>query len=152
MLELVGWKRLELNKMLRFAGVTETNFNSILRRCFVWKPKARFWDAEYLKKYYPDSHLDGIFPKCAEIRIFLVIPGAITASLKIQYCFEHKHAKAECHKMIENYVDIGGDEGLTDERIRFACGLKPRNKRQQLVAGPADAFDTGSQTDRDEDT
>ena len=42
MLELIGWKRLELNKMLRFAGVTEQNFNSILRRAFVWRAKAIF--------------------------------------------------------------------------------------------------------------
>ncbi len=42
MLELIGWKRLELNKMLRFACVTEQNFNSILRRAFVWRAKAIF--------------------------------------------------------------------------------------------------------------
>jgi hypothetical protein len=151
MLELVGWKRLELNKMLRFGSVSETNFNSILRRCFVWKPKARFWDSDYLKKHYPDSHLDGIFPKCAELRNFLVSPGAVAASLKIQYGFELKHCKEECRQMIENYVVLGGDEGLTDERMRSACGLKPRDKRQQIVAGPADAFDTGSQAERDDD-
>ncbi|CAE8607642.1 unnamed protein product [Polarella glacialis] len=131
MLELIGWKRLELNKMLRFGSVTETNFNSILRRCFVWKPKARFWDRDYLKDNYPDSHLDGIFPKCAELRTFLVSPAAIAASLRIQYGFEQKHSKELCRQMIENYVVLGGDEGMTEERMRFACGLKPRDKRQQ---------------------
>ncbi|CAE8658603.1 unnamed protein product [Polarella glacialis] len=131
MLELIGWKRLELNKMLRFGSVTETNFNSILRRCFVWKPKARFWDRDYLKDNYPDSHLDGIFPKCAELRTFLVSPAAIAASLRIQYGFEQKHSKEVCRQMIENYVVLGGDEGMTEERMRFACGLKPRDKRQQ---------------------
>ncbi len=152
MLELIGWKRLELNKMLRFGSVTETNFNSILRRCFVWKPKARFWDRDYLKDNYPDSHLDGIFPKCAELRTFLVSPAAIAASLRIQYGFEQKHSKEGCRQMIENYVVLGGDEGMTEERMRFACGLKPRDKRQQTVSGPPDAFASGSQADRDEDT
>ncbi|CAE8616915.1 unnamed protein product [Polarella glacialis] len=152
MLELIGWKRLELNKMLRFGSVTETNFNSILRRCFVWKPKARFWDRDYLKNNYPDSHLDGIFPKCAELRTFLVSPAAIAASLRIQYGFEQKHSKEVCRQMIENYVVLGGDEGMTEERMRFACGLKPRDKRQQTVSGPPDAFASGSQADRDEDT
>ncbi|CAE8731500.1 unnamed protein product [Polarella glacialis] len=152
MLELIGWKRLELNKMLRFGSVTETNFNSILRRCFVWKPKARFWDRDYLKHNYPDSHLDGIFPKCAELRTFLVSPAAIAASLRIQYGFEQKHSKELCRQMIENYVVLGGDEGMTEERMRFACGLKPRDKRQQTVSGPPDAFASGSQADRDEDT
>ncbi|CAE8584402.1 unnamed protein product [Polarella glacialis] len=121
MLELIGWKRLELNKMLRFGSVTESNFNSILRRCFVWKPKARFWDRDYLKNNYPDSHLDGIFPKCAELRTFLVSPAAIAASLRIQYGFEQKHSKEGC-RQIENYVVLGGDEGMTEERMRFACG------------------------------
>ncbi|CAE8656395.1 unnamed protein product [Polarella glacialis] len=152
MLELIGWKRLELNKMLRFGSVTETNFNSILRRCFVWKPKARFWDRDYLKDNYPDSHLDGILPKCAELRTFLVSPAAIAASLRIQYGFEQKHSKELCRQMIENYVVLGGDEGMTEERMRFACGLKPRDKRQQTVSGPPDAFASGSQADRDEDT
>ena len=44
MLELVGWKRLECNTLMRFGGVTERNFMSILRRSFVWKPKAIFFD------------------------------------------------------------------------------------------------------------
>jgi hypothetical protein len=42
MYEIVGWKRLELNRVIRFNGVTDSNFNSILRRSFVWKPRARF--------------------------------------------------------------------------------------------------------------
>lgn len=31
MFELVGWKRLEANKIMKFAGVTDSNFPSILR-------------------------------------------------------------------------------------------------------------------------
>jgi len=58
MLQCEGWKRLEVNKLIRFVGVTEENFNSILRRALVWKPKARFYDAAYLQKHYPDHELD----------------------------------------------------------------------------------------------
>ena len=63
MFELKGWKRMEVNHMLSFQGVTEDNFESILRRSLVWTPHARFMDKTYLENHYPDSHLDGIFPK-----------------------------------------------------------------------------------------
>ncbi len=46
MLEVVGWKRLEANKLIRFVGVSERNFQSIYRRSFVWKPRACFLDPE----------------------------------------------------------------------------------------------------------
>lgn len=45
MLSLVGWKRLEVNHMFNFQGVTSENFNSLLRRSFVWRPKPRFIDS-----------------------------------------------------------------------------------------------------------
>ena len=54
MYELVAWIRLETNRMLRFNGVNEKNFPSILRRSFVWKPMARFLDADYLAASYPN--------------------------------------------------------------------------------------------------
>ena len=60
MFELVGWKRIELNRMMRFQGVTGANFMSILRRSFVWTPKARFLDADYLESHFADAAQDGI--------------------------------------------------------------------------------------------
>jgi hypothetical protein len=53
MLQIIGWKRIELNRLLRFSSVSESNFPSIMRRSFVWKPKARFLDADYLANHYP---------------------------------------------------------------------------------------------------
>jgi hypothetical protein len=54
MLELVGWKRMEANRLMSFSGVRESNFQSILRRSFVWKPKARFLN-EVLGRALPGS-------------------------------------------------------------------------------------------------
>ena len=34
-----GWKRLEVNRMMVFAGITKSNFQSVMRRALVWKPK-----------------------------------------------------------------------------------------------------------------
>ena len=42
MIELVGWKRYEVNSMIRFTGVSEKYFYSVFRRGLVWEPKARF--------------------------------------------------------------------------------------------------------------
>lgn len=63
---------MELNQPLRFYSVNETNFPSILRRAFVWKPKARFLDPIYLQDHYPGHEADGVFPKNAKLREFLV--------------------------------------------------------------------------------
>jgi hypothetical protein len=49
MYEIVGWKRLELNRAMQFCGVTESNFPSILRRSLIWKPRARFVQPELLE-------------------------------------------------------------------------------------------------------
>ena len=61
--ELLGWKRLELNSVPRFQGVDERTFDSILRRGLVVVYKAQFRDAEWLREHLPDHERMGIFPK-----------------------------------------------------------------------------------------
>ena len=63
MIELCGWKRMEVNRLMLLKGVTEQNFPSILRRSFLWKPLARFVAQNFLDEHYPDAELDGCFPK-----------------------------------------------------------------------------------------
>ena len=41
MVQLVGWKRMEMNRLIRFQGVTETSFHCILRRAWACKLKGR---------------------------------------------------------------------------------------------------------------
>ncbi|MFM7983827.1 MAG: hypothetical protein ACKPKO_31330, partial [Candidatus Fonsibacter sp.] len=60
MLTLVGWKRLEVNRLMTFSGVRDQNFPSIFCRSLVWKPKARFLSAEYVRSHYPSHEEDGI--------------------------------------------------------------------------------------------
>ena len=55
-----GWTRLEVNKMMSFIGVTNSNFNSMFRRAFVWKAKARFIHEKFLR-HYNDHEKDGNF-------------------------------------------------------------------------------------------
>ena len=33
--QIIGWKRIELNKLFQFDGITEHNVESIIRRCSV---------------------------------------------------------------------------------------------------------------------
>lgn len=85
MFELVGWKRLEVNKMLKFGGVFESNFPSILRRSLVWKAKARFLPPQFLASHYPDSSVDGIFGKNPELKRFVMSGPAVLAAIRIQH-------------------------------------------------------------------
>ena len=126
MVDLVGWKRLECNALFRFSGVTEENFASILRRSFCWKPKARFFDEDFLKEKYPDAHLDGIFPTRPHLRHFLKSGPAIAAGLVVQHGFELGHSREACLAKIDNWAVLGKDEGLTESVMREACGLRPR--------------------------
>ena len=135
MIELSGWKRMEVNRLMPFKGVNESNFPSILRRSFVWKPRARFANPEFLRKFYPDAHLNGVFPKDSALKDFLVSGPAVASSLQLQFGFELEHTREQCLQMIEDYVVLGGDLGLTEEKMRGACGLQLRDLRPSAVAG-----------------
>ena len=39
---IIGWKRLECNRLVKFEEITETNFESIFRRCAVIRIRACF--------------------------------------------------------------------------------------------------------------
>ena len=130
MFELVGWKRLECNKLMSFGGVTERNFPSILRRSLVWKPKARFFDQTFLSTKYPDSHLDGIFASDPSLKQKLISGPYVAAGIRLQHGFEIRFSKIECQQIIEDYASLGGDDGLTEETMRRACKLKPNHPKE----------------------
>ena len=126
MIELCGWKRMEVNRLMLLKGVTEQNFPSILRRSFLWKPLARFVAQNFLDEHYPDAELDGCFPKDPTLKDFLVSGPAIASSLQLQHGFERTWTREQCRDMIEQYCVLGGDSGLTESKMREACGLPPR--------------------------
>jgi hypothetical protein len=137
MLEIIGWKRIELNRLMRFGGVTEINFQSILRRSFVWKPKAKFLDASYLDAHYPDHASHGVFAKKALLKNFLSSGPASAAGIRLQHGFETLHSPEECRHNIEEYAALGGDDGLTEDSMRISCGLKARDRRNDDAPGGA---------------
>ena len=53
MVTLRGWKRFELNDIMKFHGVSEATFHSIMRRSLVINCKGRFVSAERLAQLPP---------------------------------------------------------------------------------------------------
>ena len=129
MIHCVGWKRLEANRMFTFEDVGKRNFNAILRRALVWRARARFEDPQVIASAYADIHKDGVFPKDPDLASFLTSSAAVAAALQIQHAFEAEYSKQACIDMIENYVTWGGDGGLTEQTMREACRLPPRDIR-----------------------
>ncbi|CAE7246626.1 unnamed protein product, partial [Symbiodinium microadriaticum] len=129
MLRCVGWKRFEKNHIMAFRNIMERNFNSIFRRCLVWKPKPLFVDAAALSACYEDPEKDGIFEKDSTLRVFLESGTAIAASLLHQHGFEVQYTKEECRQMIED----AASDGLTKVKIREACGLPPQEDKFQKL-------------------
>eukprot|EP00435_Cladocopium_sp_Y103_P008302 s3962_g2.t1 len=134
MFNVVGWTRLEVNRMLVFYGITKSNFMSVMRRSLVWEPKARFHPESVLKQVHPDHELDGHFLADPTLKQFLASAPASAAGLRIQHAFELEHCQADCVHMIDEYA-TGGDDFLTEDKMRVACGLPLRVRHLETAAG-----------------
>ena len=119
--------------MMAFVGVSNHNFNSLFRRSFAWKAKARFVHRKFLTKY-PEHEKDGIFEADPSLNKFLTTSQASVAGLKLQWAFEMDFNKDDCYQLIENYCN-GGDGCLTEDVMRDACGLPVRVRRVQEEEG-----------------
>ena len=138
MMRCVGWKRLEVNTLLKFSNVTPANFGSIYRRGLVWRAQGTFIERSILEQHHKEAHVDGVFPCDDELRNFLVSPPAVAAGMAIQHGFEEQHNASSCRQMIENYVVKGGDHGLTEKWLRKSCGIAtadeaPRTGEQRAL-------------------
>ena len=70
------------------------------------------------------------FPRIdSDLKEFLCSGPAILAALQVQNSFEMKYSKGDCEQMIEDYAYWGGDRGLTEQTMREACGMPPRDVR-----------------------
>ena len=150
MFHVVGWKRLELNRMMAFMGVNLGNFHSIFRRGFIWKGKARFIHSKFLSNY-SDHEKDGIFAADPSLNKFLATSQASIAGLRMQWAFERMHSRDVCYQLIEDYCN-GGDHYLTEDVLRMACGIPIRQRQVQDPDGIAAMLEAEreSQKDRDE--
>ena len=112
----------DAHRIGRFAGVTESNFPSILRRSLIWKPRARFLDAAYLRDHYPNHEQDGVFAKNPKLREFLVSGPACAAGIRIQHGFECTHSREDCEALIEG-----------DMTTHHTCNWSPSHLQRLFV-------------------
>ena len=152
MFQMIGWTRLEVNRMMAFIGVTNNNFNSMFRRAFFWKAKARFIHEKFLR-HYTDHEKDGIFQADPSLGKFPSTSQASIAGLKLQWAFEIDHNKEDCYQLIEDYCN-GGDCHLTEDVMREACGLPVRVRQVQEDDGLGNLLAAGqdSADEREEKT
>lgn len=150
MFSIVGWKRLEVNRMMVFVGIDDSNFQSVFRRALVWKPKARFHHDTMLQNLHADHELDGHFRADPTLKQFLVSAPACAAGLQIQHAFEARFHQDACIKLIDDYA-TGGDEYLTEDKLRVSCGLKIRARHVDVVDGGVALLEVQcSQDERDQ--
>eukprot|EP00439_Symbiodinium_sp_Y106_P039547 s4459_g4.t2 len=150
MFQTIGWTRLEVNRIMAFLGVTNSNFHSMFRCSFVWKAKARFVHGKFLR-HYPDHEQDGIFEADPSLSKFLSTSQDSIAGLKLQWAFEMDHSKEDCYQLIEDYCN-GGDGHLTEDIMRDACGLPVRVRQVQEEEGLGNIMAAGQESadERDE--
>ena len=149
MFSITGWKRLEVNRMITFVGIDDSNFQSVFRRALVWKPKARFHHETVLCNLHQDHEKDGHFKADPTLKQFLVSGPACAAGLRMQHAFERRHGQQSCLKLIDDYA-TGGDDYLTEDKMRKSCGLKLRIRHMDTVdAGVALLEVECSQEERD---
>lgn len=115
--------------MMGFVGIDESNFNSVFRRAFVWKPKARFHHETILKNLHPDHELDGHFKADPTLKQFLASAPAAAAGLQFNTLLS---ASAIKKNVLSSLMITPQAEVITKDKMRASCGLKVR-------AGPSNS-------------
>ena len=143
LVELIGWKRFELNNLMRFVGVDETSFVSIFRRSLVVEYKGRFTTAAKIERIGGAAKAAkvGIFEMKNDLKDFLKGKCAAQLLFKLVHGAMMDTPKDAMHAFIEEYVE-SLDEGLTRQKIREACGL--RDKKAGEATPSMDAEDVQS--------
>jgi hypothetical protein len=147
---LVGWKRYECNLLPTFVGVTEHNFNSVMRRGWVMSLQATLVEPSvYGSMEDPESK--GFFIKDPAARDFVISDPAKAAGWKIMHGVMASFSESRCYQEIEDYVD-GHDKGLTRKCLRYACGLPQVAPASAELSGPIDPVEEGrNQMQRESD-
>ena len=79
--------------MFRLGGVAEAGFNAILRRSLLIKIVARFFDARYLERCFPNHEDYGISPRDATLKSALTSDVGVAAGSQVQFAFEAEHGE-----------------------------------------------------------
>ena len=140
LLNIIGWKRMETNKLIEFKDISEDNFESIYRRFAIIVIAARFFEGAQLTGIHLDPDTVGVFTRDPEIDAFYVSDPAIAAGLKIQAAFEEQNGLQDCRAIIQDYTNGGGDQGAGMKYLRECCGL-PAVPGADATEGPEEGGD-----------
>ena len=117
-----GWKRFEMNETMKFNGVTEATFPSLMRRSLVILCKGRFVSAARFAPLPPSAQ--GYFLMQEDMKDFVTSKPAAGALFTILM----GELSQFSIKSFEWYADGGGDGGLTRATMRSACGLRVEHR------------------------
>ena len=121
MIEIHGWTRFELNRLLRFLRVTEETFPSIFRRSWCCALHGSFLSEDAVARI-PDAELKGVFVRDPTLKEFLKSGPCVATTWRILHGFRKRHTNVSARALIEDYAN-GADGGLTKRLMRVACGL-----------------------------
>jgi len=123
---LVGWKRLELNSLLRFTGISEKTLLEHFLQGVVMEYRATFIDEVAFRAAPTDNARHGRFHRDGSLRGFLRFGPPVAATIKILWGFTSEKSGDTRVDLIEACVLRGGYKGLAWASMRLACGLPPR--------------------------
>ena len=123
---LRGFLRFELNRPMRFANITESNWDSIYRRSLVVRLRGEFVPRAELRG---DT---GVFAKDDALKDFLDSKSAASVFLRILLNHMDKYTVEESSSMIDEYARTPC--GATWRTMRFACRLPSEVKESPEAA------------------
>ncbi|CAK0866236.1 unnamed protein product [Prorocentrum cordatum] len=138
---LIGWKRMELNKLITFGGVPETAFDAVFRRSRLIRIRSKFLDQEWISNFLPDSEKHGIFPRQPDLKEFMQAGPAGLAANILQCKYERQNDEAAARRALDDYTLRGGDHGMTEMHMRAARNLPARSSRRARGSGSPPGID-----------
>ena len=126
-----GWKRFELNDIMKFHGVSEATFRSIMRRSLVINCKVRFVSAERLAQLPPG--VQGYFLHKEDMKDFVTSSPAAGALFTIIMGHLSDFSVVAFREKLEKYADGGGDGGTYKGHHALRMRLA---RRRSSATGP----------------
>ena len=107
MVELIGWKRFELNKLVKFVGCDETNWWSIMRRSLVVQFNGRFVNAQRIAKLGGAAAAAsyGVFLMDNNLKTFLQGSAAAACLFKLVRGAMAKVSSDDMQQFLDDYVN-----------------------------------------------
>ena len=124
MVELIGWKRFELNKLMKFAGCDETNWWSTMCLSLVIQFRGRFVNPTKIQERGGpvNAAKNGFFLLDNNLKDFVQSRAAGACLFKLVRGCMAEVSSSDMLQFLDDYVN-GLDDNFTFHKIREACCL-----------------------------